>query len=224
MSQISESIWQPVGKKPSALWTNQYNQLNDVFTSLYEYFQTHQHYGYHSFAYDPEDAMRSYGTFLVARVAKWLEYHHLLTTEQAKVYSEKEGKKLTLHTLTPTPRGWQAYEQGSLIKVGTSYMNEVESEIGVGKPYPSFKEMEKWLDQTCEANKVAKYRHEKWYYEFKRLFMDELGYKLKEDAQKILTQWLMQHLATIPKRKVGNTIKAVGPVEANLSNSLTKWC
>lgn len=193
MSANAELVWLPVGKPPKPLWQGEANDLNSFFLTLYKYFEQHEQYSYVYGKYDWQDPIqREFGNLKLSRSVKWLTYYGLLQHVEAKVYSEQDQKKQTIHFLKPTPRGLQTVQHSQLFDIGGKM-------IGLGEAYGCFNDVHKWLIQQFEANKVAMWRQEKWLPEFNRLYYENLD-KTKDEFMNILKKWLGEHLATCPKR------------------------
>lgn len=192
------SIWKPTGKEPSGLWQGEVNSFNDVFRGLAEYFEQHETYCYSFRSWDPADSLvHSHSTMTVGRIVKWLEHYGLVTHETEKRKTNDDDKHSLFHILKPSLREREVFEKGELIKVARSYTDP--QIIGIGQPYPSYDETVKWLDDNYEQHKVAKYRRQKWWGDFNRLYNENVA-KTKEETHKLMTAWLYQQIASIPVR------------------------
>lgn len=195
------SIWKPTGKEPSGLWQGEANSFNDVFKGLAEYFEHHETYRYSFRSWDPTDsAIITHSTLTMGRIAKWLEHYGLVThhTEKCKDKKSEDAKATLFHVLKPALRLRGVFEKGELIKVGRSYTDP--QIVGIGKPYPSYADTVKWLEENYEQDKVARWRRAKWWGDFNRLYLENLA-KTKEEMHKLMMAWLYQQIASIPARE-----------------------
>lgn len=213
-TELSESIWKPIGEKPKPLWKTDCIQFNATFKCLFGYLQTHQHYSYVHNDYDLNDVLiREYGTTL-QRIRRWLEWHGLIIHEEARVFSEKEQKKVMVHYLKATAKGWKAFEEGMIVDCD-------DVKVGIGGNFAEFKEYSKWLDKQYEALKVANWRQEKWLYEFKDLFYTHLTGSAVE-MMKLTERFLREHLATIQSRRKFPA-KVIAQLQLTSTKQLTEW-
>ena len=215
MSVSLTEIWKPVGKAPSGLWAGETSNANDVFMTFYRYFETHSEYTFEYLGSNYNDEiLRSFSSMQLARIAKWLAHFGLVlhyAEHVTHVDPHDENKKVLMHTIKPTPKGYQVIENGEIFDIGQSHSDSHKT--GVGKAYPSCVKSRKWLNDAYLSNKVAQWRQEKWWSDFNRLYYDNLE-KTAEEMQRILSKWLMEKLSTIPARH-HKTIKTTAQFDSN---------
>ena len=229
MSASLESIWMPVGKKPSTLWQGECMSFNECFLALYDYFKEHECYAFSTMGYNYTDAMSvNFGHLKVLRIGRWLAYYGLLQYDEARVYNEKEKKKQLVHSFKATKKGYGVYQNGTIITIAREEPLQVD--VGVGLAYAKFSEVEKWINQQYEANKVAQWRQAKWTSDFHRLYFSLCLTKKREEVISILRKWLGDQLASIPRRRRVAVAKEMAKVDAlmetqsKLGERLTDWC
>lgn len=158
----------------------------------------------------------------LARIAKWLAHFGLIqhyTEHIAHTDPHDENKKVLMHTVKPTQKGFEALEKGEVFDIGQSHSDP--HKVGVGKAYSSFIKSHKWLNDTYLANKVAQWRQAKWWGDFNRLYYDNLD-KTADEMQQILSKWLLERLASIPNRH-NRLIKNTACFEQSLSRSIVDF-
>lgn len=218
------TCWEPVGKLPSGLWAGETSNFNDVFMALYRYFETHSEYSFEylgSSNYNDE-IQKSYSSMQLTRISKWLAYFGLVQHHAERVAHtgpHDENKKVLMHTVEPTQKGYQVIEEGGIFDVGQSHSGS--HKVGVGKAYPSFAKSHKWLGDAYLSVKVAQWRQSKWWGEFNRFYYDNVD-KTADKMQSQLSKWLSEKLATIPARH-NRLIKAAAPLEVALSKSIVDF-
>lgn len=167
--------------------------------ALAKHFEAHESYRYAFQSWDSTDSIiHTHSTMAVSRIAQWLAYFGIVNHRTEKAKCKPEDSKATLyHILTAGLRMREAYEKGELLKVSRSYSDP--QVIGIGKPYSSYSETSRWLQDTYDQHKVAQWRRSKWYGDFNRLYNENLA-KPKEEMQKLMVSWLYQMIGSIPMR------------------------
>jgi hypothetical protein len=220
-----------VGEKPPAVTSNALLDFNDIFLNMFKAFEKGDIVLAGMSLYSNEhirnvEDIKEFGMFAIGKVWKNLAYKQLIRYEKRKLTYESEGKlrKKTLTILTPTPVGLLAHEKGDVITVMENYGGPVQ--VGIGLPYGTFNALWKRLESMSLSAGVAKTRVDKWYYEFKAFYKQNLLNVKREKAEKVAIKWARQHIASAPTRfGRRNRIKeaqAVHP-QKRLNQSLGKW-
>jgi len=192
--------------------------------ALARYFETHSEYSFEYLGSNYNDEiLKSYSSMQLTRISKWLAHFGLVqhhAEHVAHTNPHDENKKVLMHTVKPTQKGFQVIEQGEIFDVGQSHSGS--HKVGVGKAYPSFVKCHKWLGDAYLSVKVAQWRQSKWWGEFNRFYYDNVD-RTADEMQRLLSRWLSEKLATIPARHT-RLIKAAAPLEVALSKSMVEFC
>lgn len=228
-SQVAQIMDLCVGKEPTPLYKSQLLEFNEIFLEMFNAFGLNpkNRLVFAHFHNTGETGNLHHNTFAVRKVWKVLEYHQLVQVETVKELtgevSEKTGKakKRTLNIIQPTKLGYEVRKNGMILEVPLKF-EEASLLIGIGYPYPTFKNEWRCLEAMFKVARIAKTRQEKWYYEFKKFYPENVAKRLQEDADRIVIDWGARHIATAPRR--GRRLRQLAPAESVLNHKLEKWC
>ena len=229
VSQLSEMMDLCVGKEPKPLYKSQLLDFNEIFLDIFNAFGLNpkNRLVFAHFHDTGETGNLRCDSLAVNRVWKMLAYYQLVQVRKEKEETGEVNKKTgkpkmrTLNIITPTKLGYEILQHGALIKV-VLYWDDNLLTIGIGKPYPTFQMMWHSLDSMFNSARIAKTRKEKWLYEFRKFYPENIASKTIEEAKDMVVQWGRNHVATAPRR-FRRSIKSMGPLEQDKNQKLGKW-
>lgn len=219
-----------VGEKPPGITSTALLDFNDIFLRIFEAFEKNGHVVLYSSLYNEHcegvEQLRKFGVFSVGKVWKNLRYKQMITAKKQIERYEEDGKprKRSLTILEPTSLGIFVYENSQVIAVDEAYGGPLK--VGVGKAYPTHNALWKRLEKMFEVAGIARSRKDKWYYEFKTFYKQNLLDKPTEEATELAIKWARQHIATAPTRhgrRVNKINRAADEKTQQLNESLGKW-